>query len=99
MRRILKVDLPDCANKMNGTRQINVLCCYNLWVLAESRSGVANGWWQALWFVSCLILSSRMFVIVNPAAPRQGRAVQCSTFLNNNQIQNGQVKPKSNCPG
>ena len=85
------------AKNIAGIWLANTVSWYNLWRLADLRNGVANGWWQVVWFFKCLIYSSRMFVIVNPAASWQCLVAQCSSFLIHNQIQNGQVKPKSNC--
>ncbi|WP_157504471.1 hypothetical protein [Dyadobacter beijingensis] len=96
MSQILTTKSFDFANNSAGVWRINALTWYNLRVPAGLGNGVAYGWWHALGFVKCLIHSSRMFVIVNPAAPL---SAQCSTFLNNNQIKNGQVKPKSDCLG
>jgi hypothetical protein len=99
MSRILKTDLPDFTNNNIGLWRINAVNWYNLRTAASLRNGPVRGWWQVVWFFNSLICSSRMFVIVNPVAPRQFLAAQCSAFLNTNQIQNGQVKPKSNCLG
>jgi hypothetical protein len=99
MCRILKTDLPDFTNNIIGLWWINAVNWYNLWTVAGLRNGFVDGWWQVVWFFNSLICSSRMFVIVNPVAPRQFLAAQCGAFLNTNQIQNGQVKPKSNCLG
>ena len=76
---------------------MKILYWYNLRVLADLRNRSFMGRWQALWFFKGLISSSRMFVIVNPIASWKYLTTQCNSFLINNQIQNGQVKPKSNC--
>ena len=99
MSRILKTDLLDFANNNIGLWLINAVNWYNLRTVAGLRNGFVDGWWQVVWFFNSLICSSCMFVIVNPVAPRQFLAAQCSAFLNTNQIQNGQVKSKSNCLG
>ena len=99
MSRILHADLLDFTNNNIGLWRINAVNWYNLRTVASLRNGSVRGRWQVVWFFNSLICSSRMFVIVNPVAPRQFLAAQYGAFLNTNQIQNGQVKSKSNCLG
>lgn len=58
----------DFANNVIGIWFMKAVYWYNLWRLADLGNAVGNGWWQVVWFFKCLIYSSRMFVIVNPAA-------------------------------